>query len=232
MTEDPYGEEGAPWFCSNCGSRCLEGSTGLPEPCRNCGPDMNSEEPCWPLLVEQIRKGDSAAIEQLYRVFWTAIRFHFLRQLGPQDADDMAHDVFVTVLISIQKGKVREPERIMGYVQTIVRRQVAAQIDARVKARDQQVFDIPMAVSARDPDPEQRMAERESKALAMRILNTLRKRDREVLVRFYLDEQPPDRICREMGLTETQFRLVKSRAKARFGELGKTRFSRRIGFRS
>jgi hypothetical protein len=35
-----------------------------------------------------------------------------------------------------------------------------------------------------------------------------------------------------MGLTETQFRLVKSRAKARFGELGKTRFSRRMGFRA
>ena len=28
-----------------------------------------------------------------------------------------------------------------------------------------------------------------------------------------------------MGLTETQFRLIKSRAKARFGELGKRRFS-------
>ena len=32
--------------------------------------------------------------------------------------------------------------------------------------------------------------------------------------------------------SETQFRLVKSRAKARFGELGKTRFARRMGFRS
>jgi DNA-directed RNA polymerase specialized sigma24 family protein len=66
----------------------------------------------------------------------------------------------------------------------------------------------------------------------MRILNSLPKRDREVLARFYLEEQRPERICREMGLSETQFRLVKSRAKARFGELGKSRFSRRMGFRS
>jgi hypothetical protein len=46
-----------------------------------------------------------------------------------------------------------------------------------------------------------------------------------VLIRFYLDEQTPDVICRDMGLTETQFRLIKSRAKARFGGLGKRRFS-------
>jgi hypothetical protein len=32
-----------------------------------------------------------------------------------------------------------------------------------------------------------------------------------------------------MGLTETQFRLIKSRAKARFGELGKAHISRRGG---
>lgn len=33
---DPYGED-APWFCSTCGSRCLEDpATGLPEDCQNC----------------------------------------------------------------------------------------------------------------------------------------------------------------------------------------------------
>jgi hypothetical protein len=32
-------------------------------------------------------------------------------------------------------------------------------------------------------------------------------------------------ICTEMTLTETQFRLLKSRAKSRFGELGKRRLA-------
>jgi DNA-directed RNA polymerase specialized sigma24 family protein len=47
------------------------------------------------------------------------------------------------------------------------------------------------------------------------------RRDREILRRFYVEEQPQEMICEEMGLSYNQFRLLKSRAKARFGELGK-----------
>jgi DNA-directed RNA polymerase specialized sigma24 family protein len=88
-----------------------------------------------------------------------------------------------------------------------------------------------LVFSDRRPDPERGAIEREKQELAMRILNSINKRDREVLIRFYLDEQSPEEICRAMNLTETQFRLIQSRAKARFGELGKRRFSLRSGFR-
>jgi RNA polymerase sigma factor (sigma-70 family) len=196
-------------------------------------PVANFADPPWSGLVEQIRNGDPSALEQMYHIFSTGIRFYLCRQLGPQDLDDRVHDVFLIIVQSIQKGELREPERLMGYVRTIVRRQVAAQIDDNVKARRNQAdLDFGMSLSDQHPNPERSAIEHESEELAMRILNSLPKRDREVLARFYLDEQPPDRICREMGLTETQFRLVKSRAKARFGELGKTRFSRRMGFRA
>jgi len=196
-------------------------------------PVINSADPPWSELVEQIRNGDPSALEQMYHIFSTGVRFYLCRQLGPQDLDDRVHDVFLIIVQSIQNGELREPERLMGYVHTIVRRQVAAQIDDNVRARRSQAdLDFGKNLSDHRPNPERSAIEHENEELAMRILNSLPKRDREVLARFYLEEQPPDRICREMGLTETQFRLVKSRAKARFGELGKTRFSRRIGFRS
>ena len=50
-------------------------------------------------------------------------------------------------------------------------------------------------------------------------------------MRFYLREQTPEEICDEMGLTETQFRLLKSRAKARFAELGRKKLSHQKLFR-
>ena len=80
------------------------------------------------------------------------------------------------------------------------------------------------------PNPESRVIERQNTDLAKRVLNSLPKREREVLTRFYLREQSPRQICRDMSLTETQFRLTKSRAKARFTELGRARLARRNGF--
>ena len=189
-------------------------------------------EPSWPDLVERIRGGDRTAMEELYRVFSKGIRFYLCRQLGPQDLDDKVHDIFMIITQSIQKGELREPERLMGYVRTIVRRQVAAHIDGVVQARRNQT-DLESGAGLTDhhPSPERSLIDQQNIELAKRILNSLHKRDREVLVRFYLNEQTPDRICREMNLTETQFRLIKSRAKARFGELGKRRLALRAGFR-
>ena len=88
----------------------------------------------------------------------------------------------------------------------------------------------PLELSDRAPDPERGAIQRQREEMALRVLLGIAKRDREVLIRFYLQEQSSTQICRDMKLTATQFRLIKSRAKARFGELGKRRFSRRGGF--
>ena len=48
------------------------------------------------------------------------------------------------------------------------------------------------------------------------ILAALPERDRQALVRFYVHGEPADVVCREAGLTEAQFRLIKTRAKQRF----------------
>jgi RNA polymerase sigma-70 factor (ECF subfamily) len=182
----------------------------------------------WGDLVERVRSGEPSGLEELYRVFSKGIRFYLCRQVGPQDLDDKVHDLFLTITQSIQRGDLREPERLMGYVRTIVRRQVAAHIDHVVQARRNQTdMEYGMALSDYRPNPERRIIDEQNMALAMRILNSLHKREREVLMRFYLQEQSADQICSEMDLTETQFRLIKSRAKARFGELGKRRLAQR-----
>jgi RNA polymerase sigma factor (sigma-70 family) len=194
--------------------------------------ESDPREPSWSRLVDRIRAGDPAGMEQLYAVFTKGVRFFLWRQLGPQDLDDKVHDVFLIITQSIQRGELREPERLMGYVRTVVRRQVAAHIDSAVHARrNQQSIDPAMTLSDHQPDPERRAIEKENQDVAMRMLGGLPKRDREVLVRFYLQEQPAEDICRDLKLTETQFRLIKSRAKARYGELGRQRFSQRSGFR-
>jgi len=182
----------------------------------------------WVDLVGRIRSGEIDGMAELYHLFSKGIRFYLCRQLGPQELDDKVHDTFVVVVQAIRKGELREPERLMGFVRTIVRRQVAAHIDRVVHSRREQM-DLDATVRIADPrgNPEEAAIFRQRVDLIRRVLGELAERDREILTRFYLHEQSQEEICSEMALTETQFRLLKSRAKARFGELGKKKLAQK-----
>ena len=180
----------------------------------------------WNALVEQVRLGDDAGMEQLYKLFSRGIRYYLCRQLGPQELEDKVHDTFLIVVNAIKRGDLREPDRLMGFVRTVVRRQVAAYIETAVHTRREQTdLETGIAVADRTLNPEQEAISKEKAALMKAALSSLSDRDREILVRFYLKEQPQEQICRDMALTETQFRLLKSRAKAKFGEIGRKKLT-------
>jgi RNA polymerase sigma factor (sigma-70 family) len=182
----------------------------------------------WSALVRRVQGGDPDGMEALYGVFARGVRYYLCRQLGPQELDDKVHDVFLIVVNAIRRGEVREPERLMGFVRTVVRRQIAAHIDRAVQKRKDQV-DVESGIRLADVrlNPEEGAIERQKAELMEGILRGISRRDREILTRFYLQEQPQEQICLEMNLTETQFRLLKSRAKTRFSELGRKKLSRK-----
>ena len=186
------------------------------------------DEPSWELLANRVQRGDNDAMQELYDIFSKGVRFMLFRQLGPEDLDDKIHDVFLIIAQAIRNGELREPSRLMGYIHTIVRRQIVGYIDRAVSMRRNRVeLDFDEAICDVHPDPEIAAIARENEQLALRVLQSIPKRDREVLTRFYLKEESPEEICRALDLTETQFRLIKSRAKARFGEMGKRRLASR-----
>jgi len=201
---------------------------------REQGPDRQSKKlpPAvladWTSLVDRIRAEDQGAMEELYRLFGRGIRFYLCRQLGPQELEDKVHDTFLIVVQAIQRGDLREPERLMGFVRTVVKRQVAASIEQAVQSRrDLQDLDEGIGVSDKSQTPEESVIRRQRADIMAAILRGISQRDREILTRFYLLEQPQEQICQEMSLTDTQFRLLKSRAKARFGELGRRKLAQR-----
>lgn len=182
----------------------------------------------WAELVHRIQSGATDGMAELYQLFSRGVRFYLCRQLGSQELDDKVHDTFLVVVQAIRRGELREPHRLMGFVRTVVRRQVAAHIDKMVQSRrDQAEFDSSLLVPDPRSNPEEDAIFRQRIQLIRKVLEELSERDREILTRFYLYEQSQEQICREMALTETQFRLLKSRAKARFGELGKKKLANR-----
>jgi RNA polymerase sigma-70 factor (ECF subfamily) len=191
------------------------------------GPNESAEATAvyadWSDLVARIRSGETDGMEELYHLFSRGIRFYLANQLGTIELDDRVHDTFVVIVQAIRRGELRDPERLMGFVRTIVRRQVAAHIDQGVDKRATQSV-IPVGLPRENPA--EVVAFHRRTELIDRVLTTLSGRDREILTRFYLLEQSQDEICSEMGLTESQFRLMKSRAKARFQELGRKKLRR------
>jgi RNA polymerase sigma-70 factor (ECF subfamily) len=142
--------------------------------------------------------GEDSAMEQLYKLFAKGIRYYLCRQLGPQDLEDKVHDTFLIVVNAIRRGDLREPDRLMGFVRTVARRQVAAYIEQNVKSRHEESdFTIAgIVVADFKKNPEQEAMVRQKTDLIKSTLAQLSERDREILIRFYLQEQPQEQICR------------------------------------
>jgi RNA polymerase sigma factor (sigma-70 family) len=184
----------------------------------------------WADLVFRIRGGEPAAMEQLYGLFARGIRYFILRSLGPDELEDRVHDCFLIVAEAIRKGDLRDPSRLMGFVRTIVKRQIASAIeDTMDLRRNRAEYNESIFVLADwKNDPEQALMAGQRTEIARRVMQGISRRDREILRRFYVEEQTQEQICREMGLSPTQFRLLKSRAKTRFGAMGQ-RVASRMG---
>jgi len=165
-------------------------------------------------LVERVRRNEAGAIQELYAVLVQFSRYQFRREVERAEQNDRVHDLFLSVLDSIKQDELRDPRSLMGFVRTLGRRQAAQHIKSAMRLRRRQREAPLWPHRERPPGPEERLLERERSMLVEKALARVSELQREVLVRFYLLGQSKERICREMNLSQTQFRLVKTRAKA------------------
>ena len=174
----------------------------------------------WADVVRRIQEGDAAAEEFLYSTLSGGARFFLQRRLGAQDVEDLLHDLFLTVTGAIRRGELEHPERLMGFVRTLLYRQLSGAIGRTVRRRDTSAdFETAAELPSPGSTPEDRAIATQKAALMGRVLREMSERDFQVLSRFYLREQTPEQICRDMGITQVQFQLLKSRAKARLADL-------------
>ena len=173
-------------------------------------------------LVDRIQSGHPSGLEQLYGIAKNFTLF-LVRQLGNEDIQDKVHDVFVTTAQAITSGKLRDPERLVPFVTTVTRFYTYGQIERRSRTRKLEGNVEELNVADARVDLEQSAYHRQRREIVSEILDNMKDRDRDLLHRFYMQEQSKEQICREMQLTPTQFRLFKSKAKSRFAKLGALR---------
>lgn len=141
-----------------------------------------------------------------------------VHRVDRQCVEDKFHDVVVTVLEAIASGALKQPDRLIGFVNTVARRRVTAHIRANIKRRRFTSFDECDFAGPEAASPEAAAAQTEKLERLDVLLYLLCPRDRDLLIRFYLQEEPPAQICQDMHLTATQFRLYKSRALAKLAK--------------
>ena len=192
-------------------------------------PGFSISQVDWAAMVEQIRNGDPRGMERLYALFSKGIRFFLCRHVGAQDIDDKVHDTLVIVVEAIRNGELRHPDRLMSYVRTVVRRQVANHITEAIETRNGKI-DLESGEGLADlrSNPESNLITDQRLELMKEVMREISHRDREILRRFYLEEQPLDVICKELNINETQFRLLKWRAKQKFGQLGRQKLKNMV----
>lgn len=170
-------------------------------------------------LVPRIKEGERQAMEELYALHRKGLD-GALRLLGDQKVDHV-HDTFLEFVDAIRKDTLRDPTRVMGFARVIGRRKAWHTIEVWNRERTNEADLGEFQPRETHQSTEEMLLAEERQLIAKRALAQLPSTAREILERFYILEQSKEQICCEMGLTETQFRLAKSRAKAAFARDGR-----------
>jgi RNA polymerase sigma-70 factor, ECF subfamily len=160
-----------------------------------------------------------AQLSAVYRDY-PGLRALILRRVrDPELAADILQDAAVTTLEKLRNGAIADPGNLGGYLYRVAlnhlrnhrRKDRTALSSAEGLEELQDVEQDPAWESVGKP---------QWASAARRMLEELpAARDRELLLRFYLDDEDKEQICRELKLTPEHFNRVIFRARNRFREL-------------
>jgi len=144
----------------------------------------------------------------------------------PALADDVCQDAFRIVLERLARRPLEDPARLDSYLMQTARYLVIVHRRRNVRQRtatgQQEVLD---SLPHPQDDPAAAQQLEFCTQAVRRLLQEMRlPRDRELLVRVYLDDQDKDQVCRELAIDEEHYKRVLHRARARFAELLQRRY--------
>ncbi|MEM7351280.1 MAG: sigma-70 family RNA polymerase sigma factor [Acidobacteriota bacterium] len=172
-------------------------------------------------LVRRIAAGDQRAEAELVELYSRGITYLLRHLIGDRQlSEDLHQETFRIALQKLRDSELRDPEKLSGFIRGIARNlSLAAR---RKTARHALTEDAEMQNESPDPAPSplREMLRHEERRHIRQVLSELRSaRDREVLYRFHIADEPREDICQALGLTSRQFNLVLFRAHQRFRQL-------------
>jgi RNA polymerase sigma-70 factor (ECF subfamily) len=170
-------------------------------------------------LAARILTGDPEAEIELFRRYGpTVMRMLQAITHNIWTAEDVHQETFAIVLRRLRNRPLDDPDNLLQFVRQTARKLLMV---ANRKKRRRLETEVEGAVLEElvDPQPGQlfhllRNEEREQVRRAVAGVRPVRYR--QLLHRYYLDEEAKENICRDMGLTAVHFNRVLFRARRQF----------------
>jgi hypothetical protein len=151
------------------------------------------DETGWLALIAGIRRGDPDAVSDLACMCSNGIRLYLKRRLGVNGLEVLVEQTIASIIEQIREGRIERPADIIFMLHRMV---TPHQTSSRCMAAD-----ADGAVEA------------QARILAQELRH-YSKRDREMLLRYYVRGQDVRQILQDMGVTESEFLMAKARLKA------------------
>jgi RNA polymerase sigma factor (sigma-70 family) len=188
-----------------------------------------SIHPDYASLVRRIIAGDATAETELVALYKDRILHIILRITNNTSlVEDFSQDTFLIVITKIKNGDVKKPESLGSFVASVARNHAIEQMRV-IRRRASE--DLEHADQVPDPSPSllEQLQTSEKKDEIREVIGQLIPRDKALMLRFYIIEEPKEVICADLGLTSAQFDRVLHRARNRFGALYLKRKAREKG---
>ena len=146
------------------------------------------------------------------------LRAQLARVTGSTElASDLLQDAVVTALQKLRAGEISDSSHLDGYVYRVALNHLRnyRRKDRLRTANSEGISDLPAAADS--SRPVESLEADEWTRLVRELLQEVRLvRDRELLARFYLQDESKEDLCRAFGLTDLHFNRVIHRARDRF----------------
>ncbi len=172
-------------------------------------------------IAEAIARGDRRAEDEFARRYApglvTVLR---VRCHDPELCKDVAQEALRVVLLRLRAGKVDQPEALGGFLRGTALNLLANELRRSERRLADSAGDWLDELVGESTDPYDTVESEDLVQTMRRVIGGMKvERDRELLWRFYVDDEPKDRLCARFDLSPEHFDRVLHRARLRLKNL-------------
>jgi RNA polymerase sigma-70 factor (ECF subfamily) len=140
------------------------------------------------------------------------------RLKSPEAVEDVQQETFVRFYIALREGKIQHADRLGQWVNSTCNNVLRETYRENLRIDSLDDDDAP-ELPAAPFDVTKIVADKQAAQKIQKVIDQLPERDRRVLRAIFFEERDKDEVCRELGITRDNLRLLLHRAKQKFKDL-------------